>query len=341
MTILGLGRAVPEQVVTNAQLEQILDTSDEWIQSRTGIRERRVIEGQNLTELAAAAAKEALADAGIDGTDIGLILVATTMGDYLFPSLASLIAQEIGANCPSMDLHAACTGFLYALQTADAFLHSGKADKVLVLGAEAITRLADWQDRSTCVLFGDGAGAAVVGKGDDLMSIHLSTQTDKRVLYSISPQGNCPFTSPGIQMPNGLKMEGQSVFCYAVSQSEKDLRLAAEAAGLEINRIDWVLLHQANFRILDTVRRRLQLDPKKMPSNIHRTGNTSAASIPLLLWELYHTGGLLPGHTLALSAFGAGLTSGACILRWRKDPPQRLIPAEDLFSDPLVRFTNP
>ena len=333
MNILGIGRALPEQVITNRQLEEILDTSDEWIVSRTGIKERRVMEGQNLTALAIAASREALKDAGVDGSELDLILVATTLGDYLFPSLACLLMEQLGASCPAMDLHAACTGFLYGLQTADAFIKSGKAGKVLLVGAEAITRLANWTDRSTCVLFGDGAGAVVLEPGDGLLSIHLNAQTDYRVLYSLSPAGNNPFTKGHEQPREGLVMEGQDVFRFAVSQSEKDLKTAAEAAGLPIGEVDWVLLHQANRRILDTVRRRLEIDPRRMPGNIHRTGNTSAASIPLLMWELYHTGKLLPGHTLALSAFGAGLTSGACVLRWSKQPPLDIIPADDLFEE--------
>ena len=335
MNILGIGRAVPEQAITNAQLEQILDTSDEWIKSRTGIRERRVMSSQNLTALAVAAAREALADAGVAGGELDLVLVATTLGDYLFPSLSCLLLKEIGASCPAMDLHAACTGFLYSLQTADAFLTSGKSNRVLVVGAEAISRMANWKDRSTCVLFGDGAGAVVLGPGEGgLLSIHLHAHTDQELLFAHSPQGNCPYTRREDWDPEaGLTMSGQDVFRFAVSQSEKDLRTAVDEAGLTFEQIDWVLLHQANRRILDTVRRRLNLNREQMPSNIHRTGNTSAASIPLLLWELYHSGRLQKGHTLAMSAFGAGLTSGACVLRWQKDAPDTVIDAPDLFSD--------
>ena len=337
MKILGIGRAIPDQVISNMQLEAILDTSDEWIQSRTGIRERRVMEEQNLTGLAVAAAREALDDAGVSGAEIDLILVATTLGDYLFPSLSCLVAGAIGSDCPAMDIHAACTGFLYGLQTADAFISSGKARKVLLIGAEAITRLADWKDRSTCVLFGDGAAAVVLEEGEGLKSIHLGTMSDNRVLYGYGPQGNCPFTKLQEKRPDGLVMEGQDVFRFAVSQSEKDLRAAVSKAGLEVSDLDWVLLHQANRRILDTVRKRLELEPGKMPGNIHRTGNTSAASIPLLLYELYHTGRLLPGQLLGMGAFGAGLTSGACVLRWQKEPPKHPVPADDLFPAEEVK----
>lgn len=339
MNILGIGRAIPSQVVTNRQLEGMLDTSDEWIVSRTGIKERRVIGEETLTQLAIEAGREALADAGLKGSDLGMILVATTLGDYLFPSMACLLQQELGADCPCMDLHAACAGFLYAMETADAYIKSGKLRHVLVIGAESITRLANWQDRSTCVLFGDGAGAMVLGPGDGLKAMTLNARTDLKVLYSVSPPGNCPFTAPPEEKPDGLKMAGQDVFRFAVTQSAADLEKAASMAGLTPQDIDWVLLHQANRRILNSVRLRLKLDPMKMPSNIHRTGNTSAASIPLLLWEMYHAGLLKPGHLLAFSAFGAGLTSGACVIRWDKAPPKALIPADDLLPQENTEST--
>lgn len=332
MKILGVGRALPKQAVTNRQLEAILDTDDEWIKSRTGISERRVLGDETLTGLALEAAKEAMEDAGVPGSQIGLILVATTMGDYLFPSLASLIQKDLDATCPAMDLHAACAGFIYALETADAFISSGKAGRVLVVGAEAITRLANWEDRSTCVLFGDGAGAVVLGPGEGLLSIHLTVKTDPDVLYSLAQPGNCPFTKKPAEKAEGLKMRGQDVFRYAVTRSAMDLETVAGLAGFALGEIDWVLLHQANRRILDAVRLRLGLDAKRMPGNIHRTGNTSAASIPLLLYELYHAGLLKQGQLLAMSAFGAGLTSGACVIRWGKAPPEILTPADDLFA---------
>lgn len=331
MKITGIGRGIPDQVVTNHQLEQILDTSDDWIKSRTGISERRILTEQNLNELASNASAEALADAGLSGADIDLVLVATTMADYIFPNMASMITRHIGANCPAMDLHAACTGFLYGLQTANAYLKAGLARRVLLVGAEAISRLSDWNDRGTCILFGDGAGAVVLEEGDGLKSMHLSTQADDRVLFMHSQPGNSPYTKGHSHDKPGLTMEGQDVFRFAVSQCEKDLRTALELADMGMEEVDWVLLHQANSRIIETIKRRFNIDPKKVPSNIHRTGNTSAASIPLLLWELYHAGMLKPGQTLALSAFGAGLTSGACVMTWHKDAPKTLIPGDDLL----------
>ena len=331
MKILGIGSAWPNQVVSNQQLEGILDTSDAWITSRTGISERRVMEGSDLTRLALEAAVKALQDAGVEGKELDLILVATTMGDYVFPSTACLIQQDLGASCPAMDLHAACAGFIYALETADSFIQAGKAKHVLVVGAEAITRLANWEDRGTCVLFGDGAGAVVVGPGKDLLALHLTAQTDSQVLYMLAEPGNNPFTKKPEEAPAGVKMLGQDVYRFAVTRSIGDLEIVAEKAGVPIQEMDWVLLHQANRRILDAVRQRLQIDPLRMPANIHRRGNTSAASIPMLLDELYQAGKLKPGQRIAMSAFGAGLVSGACVLRWDKQPPETLTPAEDLF----------
>ncbi|HSK69383.1 MAG TPA: beta-ketoacyl-ACP synthase III [Candidatus Limnocylindria bacterium] len=339
MNLLGIGSAVPERVVTNLELEGMLDTSDEWIQSRTGIRERRVLGSETLTSLAVRAAREALADAGLEAGDIGLILVATTLGDYLFPSLACLVQKELGASCAAMDLHAACSGFVYALQTADAFITSGKARHVLIVGAEAITRLADWKDRATCVLFGDGAGAAVAGPGDGLLSVTMTSQGDDQVLVSLSPAGNCPFNEEIPGKRDGLTMRGQDVYRFAVGRSAQDLDAVAQAAGIPLKDMDWVLIHQANMRIIDAVRQRLGLDPARMPCNIQRTGNTSAASIPILLREMHRAGLLQKGQLIAMSAFGAGLTSAACVLRWDREAPQDPVPAEDLF--PLAPKANP
>ncbi len=332
MNILGIGSALPDQVVTNHQLAEILDTSDEWIKTRTGISSRRVLGESGLTRLALTAAQRALADAGIQGSELDLILVATTMGDYVFPSTACLIQKDLGAACPAMDLHAACAGFVYALETADSFIKAGKARHVLVVGSEAITRLANWEDRSTCVLFGDGAGAAVVGLGEGLLSIRLAAQTGRALLYSASPAQPCPFTPQKGDGTWGIRMQGQEVFRFAVSSSARDLQAAADMAGLSIADADWVLLHQANMRILQSVRQRLGIDAARMPTNIHRLGNTSSASVPMLLYDLYHSGLLQPGHILALSAFGAGMTSGACLIRWDKPAPLNLrAPAETLF----------
>lgn len=332
MKILGIGRALPAQAVTNAQLEQLLDTTDEWIRTRTGIRERRIMHDETVTSLALDAAREALVDGGLAGRDLDLIIGTTALGDDLFPSIACLVQQGLEADCPCVDLHAACTGFIYALDTADAYISSGKAKNVLIISAEGLSRVTDWSDRGTCVLFGDGAGAAVVGQGEGLLSIRLAAQTGRELLYSASPAQPCPYTPAEGDGSWGIRMQGQDVFRFAVSSSAKDLQAAAEEAGMQVAQADWVLLHQANMRIIQSVRQRLGIDPARMPTNIHRLGNTSSASVPMLLYDLYHSGLLQPGHTLALSAFGAGMTSGACLIRWDKPVPHELRdPAETLF----------
>lgn len=334
MNILGIGRALPDQAVTNGQIAKILDTSDEWIRSRTGIAERRVMADQGLTALAVGACEEALRDAQVRPGQIDWILGATTMGDYVFPSLACLVQRGIGAACPAMDLHAACSGFLYGLDCADALIASGRARRVLLVGAEALSRLTNWQDRATAVLFGDGAAAVVLGPGEGLLSLRLHAQGEDRLLAHRAHPGTCPYTDRP-QGDHGLTMQGQEVFRFAVSQSPRDLLEAAEAAGIAIEDVDWVLLHQANRRIIDAVRARLGIPAHRLPSNIHRLGNTSAASIPLLLYELYHSGRLLPGQLLAMSAFGAGLTSGACVFRWTRPAPMAPVPADDIFAQDM------
>lgn len=324
MKILGMGCALPPQVVTNNQLEQILDTSDEWIQSRTGIRERHILSGGTVAGLALEAGQEALQDSGLTGADLDMILVTTAQGDDLFPSVSCTIQQDLGANCPCMDLHVACAGFIYALDTADAYIKSGKASHILIVSAEGLSRLSDWSDRSTCVLFGDAAGAVVVGPGEGLLSCQLSALSRRDILFGTYTGLPCPFSPPEEKVAAGIRMEGQEVFKFAVGISAADLLKAADKADIPIAQMDWVLLHQANRRIIDAVSRRLGVTPGRVPSNIHRLGNTSSASIPLLMYDLYHAGLLEPGHVLALSGFGSGMVSGACILRWDKPKPSQV-----------------
>jgi len=314
--ITGIGRGLPRQTVSNAQLERILDTSDEWIRSRTGISERRVLGEDTLTELALAAGREALADAGVTGADLDLILVATTMGDYVFPALSCLIQQDLGATCPAMDLHAACTGFLYSLQTADAFLRAGKAKRVLVVGAESITRLTNWEDRATCVLFGDGAGAVVVEPGEGLLSMRLSAQTDAQVLYLRAEPGNCPFTRHPEEKADGLKMLGQDVFRFAVTACTRDLETAVSEAGVGMEDVDWFLLHQANRRILEGTVRKLGIREESIVMTLDRHGNTSAASIPLAFDVAVKDGRIAKGDLVLFEAMGGGFTWGAVLARY-------------------------
>ena len=317
MRILGTGSALPALFVPNAALEQFLDTSDEWITTRTGIQSRHILSEETLTDLAIQAAKRALEDAHTAGSELDLILGTTCQGEQIVPGISCMVQKAIGASCPCMDLNAACTGFLYALDVASAYLASGKAKKIMILSAEGMSRLCDWKDRATSVLFGDGAGAVVVDGQEGLLSIRLSVAQDKDTLFIQSSPGNCPF-SPPAPLPAGVHMAGQEVFRFAVSHATEDITKAAQEAGVALPDIQWFLLHQANRRILESARQRLNQPEEKFPSNISRVGNTSSASIPILLDELNREGRVSDGDLIAMCAFGAGLSTGACVLRWHK-----------------------
>jgi 3-oxoacyl-[acyl-carrier-protein] synthase-3 len=317
LRILGTGSALPTLEVPNEALEKFLDTSDEWIRTRTGIQSRHILSDDTLADISILAAQRALEDAGITGAQLDLIIGTTTQGEWIAPGVGVMVQKAIGAACPAMDLHAACTGFLYALDVAKAYIESGRAKRILILSAEAMSQLCDWTDRSTCVLFGDGAGAVVVGEGEGVLSIRLSAAQDQPILFIQPSPGNCPFSGPSATK-QGVHMEGQEVFRFAVSHATEDLQLAAAQAGVSLADIRLFLLHQANRRILESVRQRLNQTEERFPSNIHHVGNTSSASIPILLNELNREGRLQQGDLLALSAFGSGLLTGACILKWAK-----------------------
>ena len=315
LQLLATGGALPNRVVTNEDLRRQVDTSDEWIRTRTGIAERRVLNEESVLSLAREASLRALENAGLDADDIDMIIVSTAKGETVTPATANLLQGEIGAHCPAFDVNAACSGFLYALDLVQPYIDSGKAKRILITCAEAISRLCDWTDRSTCVLFGDGAGAAIVGPGEGLLATRLTSTPNLGALNAYHDPGNNPFQEHK-HPASYLHMAGQEVFKFAVSTSSADLRAVAEAAGIGLEEIDLFVLHQANMRILEAVRTRLGLPKEKFPSNIARTGNTSSASVPILLDELNRSGALKPGMLIAMSAFGAGLTSGAALLRW-------------------------
>ncbi len=315
MRILGTGSALPALSVPNATLETILDTNDEWIRTRTGIESRHILSEETLTDLAVKAALSVLESAGLRGADLDLILGTTAQGEHIVPAVAAAVQKAVGADCPCMDLNAACAGFIYALDAASAYLESGRAKKILILSAEGMSRLCDWRDRSTCVLFGDGAGAVVVDGEEGLLSIRLTAAEDSQMLFIQPAPGNCPFSPPSA-VPPGVHMSGQEVFRFAVSHAAEDITLVAQKAGVSLHEIDWFVMHQANRRILDAVRQRLGQPEERFPSNISRVGNTSSASIPILLDELNREGRLRPGQLIAMSAFGSGLLTGACVLRW-------------------------
>jgi 3-oxoacyl-[acyl-carrier-protein] synthase-3 len=270
-----------------------------------------------MTEYASRAGRLALENAGITADELDLILCATIRGDYITPSLACMIQKELGASCPAFDVNAACTGFLYALDIALGYFARKKAKKILVVAAECMSKLVDWKDRSTCVLFGDGAGAAVLAEGDGLLSIKLSASGSRDFLKIDTTAGNSPFWEKTEFNPY-LEMNGKEVYKFAVAAMCGDLEEVIREAGLTVQDIDFVLPHQANMRIIETAKGKLGIPHERYRVNIERFGNTSSASIPILLDELNRAGEFQNGSLLAMSAFGGGLTTGACFIRWNK-----------------------
>lgn len=317
MKIIGTGSAYPKRTLTNDDLSQMMDTSDTWIRERTGICTRQVITDELLEDIAAEAAQKALDDAGVAADELDYIICSNVVNEYVTPSMASIVEGKIGAICPCVDLNAACTGFIYAIDFAEALLQAGRATHILVMAAEEPTRMVDWNDRSTCVLFGDGAGAMVVAKGEGLRSIKVSSKSNIEVLHYKRKMEPTPFiVKKEEHIP--LYMAGQEVFKTAVTCSVNDLMAVLSQSNLSKEDITYYILHQANYRILDYIRHRFGVDSSKLPMNVDKYGNTSSASIPMLLDELNREGKLKKGDLLAFSAFGAGFTSGACIIEWNK-----------------------
>ena len=317
MKIIGTGRAHPAKVVTNAILETFLDTSDEWIRTRTGITERRLISSERLEDLATEAAMKAIEDAGLTPADIDYIICSNVVNEYITPSLSCIVQGAIGARCATVDVNAACSGFIYALDMADDRLKSGKAKNILVMAAEEPTRMVDWKDRSLCVLFGDGAGAVVVTEGEGLIGSRLTTVCKTDCLHYVRRLEPTPYITK--DEPSGpMYMNGKEVFKTAVLSSSRDIKALLDNAGLQPSDIKYYILHQANLRIIDAIANWLKLDMSHFPTNVERCGNTSSASVPMLLDELAREGKLQRGDKLLLSAFGAGFTTGACIIEWNK-----------------------
>ncbi|TQR28901.1 ketoacyl-ACP synthase III [Lysinibacillus sphaericus] len=308
--IIGIGKYVPEKVVTNFDLEKMMDTSDEWIRTRTGIEERHfAADDQETSDLAVAAAKEAIAKAGITAEEIGLILVATVTQDQNFPSVACMVQEQIGAvNAAAMDQAAACAGFIYSLVTAKQFVESNAYKYVLVVGVEKLSKVLDWEDRNTAVLFGDGASAAIVGpvsEGRGILSFELGADgTGGKNLY--------------LTQQDTIAMNGREVFKFAVRQMGESAVNVLEKAGLTKDDVDFLVPHQANIRIMESARERLELPPEKMSKTIRKYGNTSAASIGISLVDELEAGKIKDDDLLVLVGFGGGLTWGAVTIRWGK-----------------------
>ncbi|MBR6543962.1 MAG: ketoacyl-ACP synthase III [Alistipes sp.] len=317
MKIIGTGAAHPKCVVSNQMLEQFLETTDEWITERTGIKERCVISSEKLEDLATEAANKALEDAGLTAADIDYIICSNVVNEYVTPALSCIIQGKLGATCPTLDINAACAGFLFALDMAEDKLKCKKAKNILIICAEEPSRMVSWQNRSTCVLFGDGAGAAVVTEGDELKAIRLTTSSLTEVLYYQRSLEPTPYITKEENF-EPLIMKGREVFKHAVTNSCRDIRKLLSETGLAAEDIKYFVLHQANRRIIDSIRGFLGVDEERVPHNVERYGNISSAALPALLDELNRAGKLQKGDKLVFSAFGAGFTTGGCVIEWAK-----------------------
>ncbi|OGW86306.1 MAG: 3-oxoacyl-ACP synthase [Omnitrophica bacterium RIFCSPHIGHO2_02_FULL_46_11] len=320
--ILGLGAYLPEKVLSNHDLEKMVDTSDEWIRTRTGIRERRIAqEGTPTSELAKRASLEAIDAAGLKPTDIDLIILATVTPDMTFPSTACIVQDKIGAKCPAFDISAACSGFPYALALAQGMILSGAYKHILVIGAEVISGFINWKDRSTCILFGDGAGAAVLGEvqdGHGILATYLGSDGAQANLLKIPAGGSAIPPSPA-SVEAGLHyvhMDGSEVFKSAVRIMCDSIIEVAKRADLKVEDIDCLIPHQANLRILNAVSDRTGIPLEKIFINLDRYGNMSAASTPVALYEAVKSGRVKKNSNIVLVAFGSGLTWAACTIRW-------------------------
>lgn len=317
MKIIGTGRAHPAKVVTNAMLEEFLDTNNEWIVERTGISERRLITNEQLADLAVKASLLAIEDAGLKPKDIDYIICSNVVNEYITPSLSCIVQGAIGAKCACVDVNVACAGFVYALDMADDRIKCGKAKNILVLAAEEPTRMVDWSDRATCVLFGDGAGAVVVTEGEGYVCSRLSAVSMTDCLHYMRCLEPTPYiTKEEFSAP--MYMNGRQVFKTAVMLSSRDIKALLADEGLAPEDIKYYVLHQANMRIIEAVANHMELDMSYFPHNIEYCGNTSSASVALLLDELHRAGKLQRGDKLILSAFGAGFTTGTCLIEWTK-----------------------
>ncbi len=314
--IVGTGSYLPDRVLTNDELARTVDTSDEWIRSRTGIRSRHIAaEGQLASDLALSASQRALQASGLTPADVDLIIVATTTPDVIFPSTACILQSKLGvAGCPAFDVQAVCSGFVYALTIADLFIRSGQTKHALIVGAEVYSRILDWNDRGTCVLFGDGAGAVVLSASDEpgILASRLHADGNYKDMLCVPGSVNAGKVSGS----PFVRMDGGAVFKFAVRVFEEGANEVLQAARLTVADLDWFIPHQANIRIMEATAKRLGLPLEKLVATVDHHGNTSAASIPLALDEASRDGRIQPGQTLLLEGVGGGFTWGAVLLRW-------------------------
>lgn len=321
--IIGIGSHLPENIVTNKDLEKIVDTNDEWIRTRTGIEKRRMADENTATsDISIEAAKKAMEMANVEAKDIDLVIVATITPDMSFPSTACIVQDKLGAsNAAAFDLKAACSGFIYGLAVGKQFIESGMYKHVLVIGAETMTKILDWQDRNTCVLFGDGAGAVVLGEvapNEGIMEISMGADgSGGKFLNQPSSGSRIPLSQESLDNRlNYLKMDGSDVFKFAVRKMASETKKVLDMGGLSVDDINMIIPHQANVRIIEGAAKRLKVSMDKMYLNLNEYGNMSAASIPVALDEAYRTGNVKKGDKLVVVGFGAGLTWGASLITW-------------------------
>jgi 3-oxoacyl-[acyl-carrier-protein] synthase III len=319
--IIGTGHYVPDNIITNDDLAKIVDTNDEWIVTRSGIKERRISNGETNTDLATKAALMAMEDAGIKAEELDLIIVATVTADSFTPSASCMVQSRIGAvNAAAFDINAACTGFIYGISVAQQFIRNGQFKNALIIGAEVLSKIVNWEDRSTCVLFGDGAGAAILADSEEegILGIHIAAEGQKgHVLKCDSIPVRNPYVSQVEEKLEGfVQMEGKEVFKFATKVIGDSVERLLESSGLSKEDIDYIIPHQANIRIIDFAAKRLGMDISKFYTNIDRYGNTSSASIGIALDEMNKKGMLKPGNNIILVGFGGGLTYGSILIKW-------------------------
>ena len=322
--ITGWGMAVPEEILTNDDLAKIVDTSDEWITTRTGIRERRIGRSEETaTSMASESAREALQFAGITPEAVDLIIVATSLPDALYPSTACEVQSEIGAvNAAAFNVVAACSGLIYSINIARNFIMSGTYNTVLLIGVDIHSRFLNWNDKSTCILFGDAAGAMLLQKSfdgvNDILSVDIRSNGSKSGELYIPLQGkSCPFVEPNGQKEQFVNMNGKEIYKFAVSVMPESIKSALSIADLEVSDIDYLIPHQANIKIINSIAEKVGLEKQQVITNHERYGNTSTASIPVALTEALENGGIKSSSIMAMCGFGAGLTWGTAIVKWR------------------------
>jgi len=308
--IIGTGSYLPPKIVTNDDLSKTIDTSDEWITSRTGIKERRIVTNESTCDLAVIAANNALEMSGINAAELDLIILATTTPDKIFPATATMLQKAIGANCPAFDLQSVCAGFVFALTTTEQYIKTGAANKVLVVGSETLSRIVDWKDRSTAILFGDGAGAVVLEGSEETGILHSKLFSDGNYLSSLQVSNNT------INETGFIEMAGNEVFKIAVNRLSSLAEDTLKACDMDSDELDWMVPHQANIRIISAVAKRIKMPMDKVVVTLDKHGNTSAASIPLALDTAVRDGRIQKGQSLLFEGIGGGFSWGSVLVKF-------------------------